>query len=63
MLTIERVVPKVEPELPSELSSIISNTVQGDMADIFSAYHELCAVSLLTLDTAEEDGDGVSAVL
>lgn len=60
VLTIERVVPTVEPEKPSELCSIVSNTLEGDMNQIFNAYNEKCAAALLTLSTNEEDANGVS---
>lgn len=54
--------PTVEPDKPSELCSIVSNTLEGDTQEIFNAYNETCAVTLLTLTTNEEDTDGVSSL-
>jgi len=59
VLTIERLATVVEPEKPSELCSIVSNTLdEGAKEDVFHAYHDTCMVSLLTLNSNEDDVDG-----
>ena len=63
VVTVERVVPVVQPEKPSELCSIISNVIDIDsFPDMFNAQKEICMIALLTLNSNEDDTDGVIIV-
>ena len=60
VVTVERVAPVVEPDKPSELCSIISNTIEVDsFSEVFHAHKESCMITLLTLNSNEDDTDGV----
>ena len=59
-MTVERVAPVAQPEKSSELCSIISNIVDLDsFPDVFNAQKENCVIALLTLNSNEDDTDGV----
>lgn len=64
VVTVERVAPVLEPDKPSELCSIVSNNMEMDsFSDVFYAHQENCMVSLLTLNSNEDETDGVRTYL